>query len=338
MPEILEAEKARELIEAQALGREIATVHAPDAWFLKRGLDARRGRGRAARPPVHRRPPARQAPAARHRRRRADARAAPRDERPRRHRRRGRGRSAALRGERRQPGVAALRRDVRRRRLAVPARPAPARRRRSSTRTRSGSASTRSRSASPASGARSRASRAPIKAVLMDQARIAGLGNLLTDEALFRAGIDPARPANTLSDDETRTLARSISNDASGAPAPRRLAHRRPHAGAGARRPLPAGRRRAPAPHRRRPHHLLLPGPPASRRRGADGQRFGECLAPIAVVVQGCTFHVLRLRHSRSYLAHGVLSRPCASAPRSARGFSRPEALTAPRTRTQEHR
>ena len=38
MPEILEAEKARELIEARALGREIATVHAPDAWFLKRGL------------------------------------------------------------------------------------------------------------------------------------------------------------------------------------------------------------------------------------------------------------------------------------------------------------
>ena len=29
----------------------------------------------------------------------------------------------------------------------------------------------------------------------MDQARIAGLGNLLTDEALWRAGIDPARPA-----------------------------------------------------------------------------------------------------------------------------------------------
>ncbi len=33
---------------------------------------------------------------------------------------------------------------------------------------------------------------APVKAVLMDQARIAGLGNLLVDEALWRAGIDPA--------------------------------------------------------------------------------------------------------------------------------------------------
>ena len=54
-------------------------------------------------------------------------------------------------------------------------------------------------------------SRAPIKAMLMDQARIAGLGNLLVDEVLFRAGIDPARPANTLNDDEVRALARSIS-------------------------------------------------------------------------------------------------------------------------------
>jgi formamidopyrimidine-DNA glycosylase len=55
------------------------------------------------------------------------------------------------------------------------------------------------------------ASRAPVKAMLMDQSRIAGLGNLLVDEILFRAGIDPARPANTLGDDEVRRLARAIS-------------------------------------------------------------------------------------------------------------------------------
>ncbi|MEP6623037.1 MAG: DNA-formamidopyrimidine glycosylase family protein, partial [Acidimicrobiia bacterium] len=53
-------------------------------------------------------------------------------------------------------------------------------------------------------------SRAPVKAVLMDQARIAGLGNLLTDEVLFRAGIDPARVANQLTDDEQRVVARAI--------------------------------------------------------------------------------------------------------------------------------
>jgi formamidopyrimidine-DNA glycosylase len=37
--------------------------------------------------------------------------------------------------------------------------------------------------------------RAPIKAFLMDQRRIAGLGNIYVAEALFRAGIHPAAPA-----------------------------------------------------------------------------------------------------------------------------------------------
>ena len=54
-------------------------------------------------------------------------------------------------------------------------------------------------------------SQAPVKAVLMDQSRIAGLGNLLTDEVLFRAGVDPARVAATLTDEEVRRVARAIS-------------------------------------------------------------------------------------------------------------------------------
>ena len=33
----------------------------------------------------------------------------------------------------------------------------------------------------------------------MDQGRIAGIGNLLADEILWRAGLDPARPAGSLS-------------------------------------------------------------------------------------------------------------------------------------------
>jgi len=37
--------------------------------------------------------------------------------------------------------------------------------------------------------------RAPIKAFLMDQKRIAGLGNIYVAEALFRAGVHPATPA-----------------------------------------------------------------------------------------------------------------------------------------------
>jgi formamidopyrimidine-DNA glycosylase len=53
-------------------------------------------------------------------------------------------------------------------------------------------------------------SRAPIKAVLMDQSRIAGLGNLLCDEVLWRAGIDPVRAANSLDDVESRRLHRAI--------------------------------------------------------------------------------------------------------------------------------
>jgi formamidopyrimidine-DNA glycosylase len=53
-------------------------------------------------------------------------------------------------------------------------------------------------------------SAAPLKARLMDQARIAGVGNLIADEALWRAGLDPARPAGSLTDAETRRLARVL--------------------------------------------------------------------------------------------------------------------------------
>jgi formamidopyrimidine-DNA glycosylase len=47
---------------------------------------------------------------------------------------------------------------------------------------------------------------APLKARLMDQAYIAGLGNLLTDEILWRAALDPARPAGSLTPAEQRRL------------------------------------------------------------------------------------------------------------------------------------
>jgi formamidopyrimidine-DNA glycosylase len=40
---------------------------------------------------------------------------------------------------------------------------------------------------------------APIKAFLLDQRKIAGVGNIYADEALFRAGIHPLRPAGRLS-------------------------------------------------------------------------------------------------------------------------------------------
>lgn len=53
-------------------------------------------------------------------------------------------------------------------------------------------------------------SSAPLKARLLDQARIAGLGNLLVDETLWRARLDPARPAGGLDRSELRRLQRRV--------------------------------------------------------------------------------------------------------------------------------
>jgi formamidopyrimidine-DNA glycosylase len=53
-------------------------------------------------------------------------------------------------------------------------------------------------------------STAPLKARLMDQAHLAGVGNLIADEALFRAGLDPVRSANSLDAKETRRLHRHL--------------------------------------------------------------------------------------------------------------------------------
>ena len=50
------------------------------------------------------------------------------------------------------------------------------------------------------------ASRAPIKAWLLDQGHIAGIGNLLADEILWQADIDPAREARSLDDPEAKRL------------------------------------------------------------------------------------------------------------------------------------
>jgi formamidopyrimidine-DNA glycosylase len=47
--------------------------------------------------------------------------------------------------------------------------------------------------------AQARGRTAPVKAFLLDQRRIAGVGNIYADEALFRAGIHPLRPAGRLS-------------------------------------------------------------------------------------------------------------------------------------------
>jgi formamidopyrimidine-DNA glycosylase len=51
---------------------------------------------------------------------------------------------------------------------------------------------------------------APLKAVLLDQKVAAGLGNIYTDEALWRSRLNPLRPAGSLAPGEVRTLLRAI--------------------------------------------------------------------------------------------------------------------------------
>jgi formamidopyrimidine-DNA glycosylase len=208
VPEILEVESARALIEARALHRPIAKVHAPDAWFLKRGLTPRAIRAALTGNAL------------------VDA------------RRRGKlmlvdtlqgpvlGLHLGMSGRVLIDGEAAG--DPL---LYASNRPESAWHRFGVTFVDGGSMFLRdprrlgaveldpdeSRLGPdafaltlPELRAMSATSRAPVKAMLMDQSRIAGLGNLLCDEALWRAGIDPARTAATLDADETRRLHRAI--------------------------------------------------------------------------------------------------------------------------------
>ena len=51
-----------------------------------------------------------------------------------------------------------------------------------------------------------RGSSQAVKKVLMDQRRIAGIGNIYANEALWRAGIDPSRAAASIGEDESARL------------------------------------------------------------------------------------------------------------------------------------
>ena len=55
-----------------------------------------------------------------------------------------------------------------------------------------------------------RGSRQPVKAVLMDQRRLAGVGNIYANEALWRAGIDPSREAQSLSETDAAALRQAL--------------------------------------------------------------------------------------------------------------------------------
>lgn len=53
-------------------------------------------------------------------------------------------------------------------------------------------------------------SRSPVRSWLLDQRRIAGVGNIYANEALYQAGIDPRRPARDVREDEARRLHRAL--------------------------------------------------------------------------------------------------------------------------------
>ena len=58
--------------------------------------------------------------------------------------------------------------------------------------------------------AQSRGRQAPVKALLMDQRIVVGVGNIYAAEALFRAGVRPSRRAGLVTRDRYRALAAAI--------------------------------------------------------------------------------------------------------------------------------
>jgi formamidopyrimidine-DNA glycosylase len=59
---------------------------------------------------------------------------------------------------------------------------------------------------------RLKGTRAAVKKAIMDQRRVAGVGNIYANEALFEAGIDPSKPTNKLSLDEFARLHAAVTD------------------------------------------------------------------------------------------------------------------------------
>ncbi|HZD03794.1 MAG TPA: bifunctional DNA-formamidopyrimidine glycosylase/DNA-(apurinic or apyrimidinic site) lyase [Longimicrobiales bacterium] len=53
-------------------------------------------------------------------------------------------------------------------------------------------------------------SRTPVRSWLLDQSRVAGVGNIYANEALYRAGVHPHRPARSVDAPEARRLHRAL--------------------------------------------------------------------------------------------------------------------------------
>lgn len=209
MPEILEVEAARQVLDAHAIDREIARVHAPDAWFLKRGTTAAALRHALV---------GNRFAAARRTGKQIILDTADPDTRLGVHL----GMSGRVLVDGEEAGDPLIYASNRRvplwNRFGVhfadggsfmlrdPRRLGAAELDPDESRLGPDAFTVTARQLDAALGTRT----APIKAVLMDQARVAGLGNLLVDEALFRAGIDPMRPAADIGPDERSTLHRAV--------------------------------------------------------------------------------------------------------------------------------
>jgi len=64
----------------------------------------------------------------------------------------------------------------------------------------------------PVLRAMARGRRGPIKAFLLDQRHVAGVGNIYADEALHRAGVHPLRPAGSLRPGQYAALAQTVTS------------------------------------------------------------------------------------------------------------------------------
>ena len=104
---------------------------------------------------------------------------------------------------------------------------------------------------------------APLKARLLDQGVLSGVGNLLADETLWQARLSPRRPAGSLAPEELDALRRALRAAIRSRDPPRRRPHRRLHPAPRPGGSLPPLRHRPRARHHRRAHHVLVPGLPA---------------------------------------------------------------------------
>ena len=138
--------------------------------------------------------------------------------------------------------------------------------------------------------AQARGRKQPVKAFLLNQERIAGVGNIYADEALFRARIHPLRPVGTLKRPQIEALRDAVVEtleagiDAKGAsiddyrhvdgargqlPGPLPRAHPRGRA-------LPPLRSHDPEAARGGARNLHLPALPAAAALGCEAGREGE--------------------------------------------------------------